>query len=651
MRNANPVRFGVSRYTFRVLHLMSRLLQAKEEILLLLREVVGPEVLLIADHLGAPPNPAMGDLAFGCFPLAQQWKKSPAGVANDLAGVLSYKLQSAKADSMLASVEAAGPYLNFRLRIAVLARETIKDIQSSGVRYGTQQAGVFGGYLPVMDTFFETRLETIRNAVPGRIIAHHMSSLARGTSRAVRSGAARISSVEKPAPLVMIEVCSPNTHKEIHIGHLRNIVLGRAVVNLRRALGEEVITASFIEELGTHVAKTLWALEQFHAADVVPEEKGRYLGRVYTEAARHLEAHPEAKQEVDLIQRKLEAGDKHYIALWKKTRNWSVAEIKDIFRELGVPIRRYYFDSEVIATGRRTVADLVRRGIAVQSQGATIVDLSPEGFGAFLVLKSDGSTLYATKDLGLVRSKLQQYDLDRSVVVVDDRQSLYFRQLFSTFQKMGIRTEMVHVPFAFVTLKEGAMSSRKGNVIAYEDLRDEMIRKATAETAKRHAHWTKKKVTEVARDIAFGAMTITMLKQDTDRQIVFDMEEALSFDGFTGPYLQYTLARVQGIARKGGRGKRISDDAAFATDEERQLVLDLAQYPEVVLEAAQDYRPAKVVAFLFELAKHFSEFYERVPVLKAPPTDRAARLALVAAVGTVLESGFRLLGVPVLKEM
>jgi arginyl-tRNA synthetase len=629
---------------------MSRLLQAKEEILLLLREVVGPEVLLIADQLGTPPNPAMGDLAFGCFPLAQQWKKSPTGVADDLAGVLGYKLQATREGSLLASVDAVGPYLNFRLHIGALAQQTVSDISNAGVQYGTRQAGAFSGRLSI-DSFLETRLEAIRNAVPGRSLAHQVSNLARGTARAVRSGAARIGTVAPGAPVVMIEVCSPNTHKEIHIGHLRNIVLGRAVVNLRRALGEDVITASFIEELGLHTAKTLWAFEKFHKNDVVPEEKGRYLGRIYAEASAYLDAHPEVRAEIDAVQQKLEAGDRHMHALWKKTRAWSVEEIKGIFREMGVPIRRYYFDSQVIAGGKRTVAELQKKGIATESQGAIVVDLSEEDLGVFLILKSDGSTLYATKDLGLIKEKLADYHLDRNVVVVDGRQSLHFKRLFATLRRMGITLESVHVPFDIVTLREGVMSSRKGNIITYEDLRDEMIAKATEETAQRHAGWSKKKITETARGIAFGAMTISMLKQDNDRQIVFDMDEALSFEGFTGPYLQYTLARVQGIARKGGRGKKVSREATFATPEERQLVLDLARYPEVVSEAAENYRPAKLVASLFELAKHFAEFYERVPVLKAPPVERAARLALVAAVGTVLESGFRLLGVPVLKEM
>jgi arginyl-tRNA synthetase len=630
---------------------MSRLLQAKEEILLLLREVVGPEVLLIADQLGAPPNPAMGDLAFGCFPLAQQWKKSPAGVADDLAGVLGYKLQATREGSLLASVDAVGPYLNFRLHIGALAQQTINDISSGGVQYGTRQAGTFSGRLSI-DSFLETRLEAIRNAVPGRSLAHQVSNLARGTARAVRSGtAARIRSIEKPAPLVMVEIGALNTHKEIHVGHVRNIVLGRTVVSLRRALGEQVVTASYPGDSGAHVAKTLWALEKFHAGETPPENKGRYLGQIYTEATTYLDKHPEAKEEVSAVLQKMESGDKHYTALWKRTRAWSLEEIQNVFRELGVPIRRYYFESEVEAPGKKFVLDLLKKGIAKRSQGAIIIDFDDDTLGAFLVLKSDGTTLYATKDLALAQKKFAQYPLDRSIVVVDNRQSLYFRQLFATLRKIGFEKPMVHVGYEFVTLKGGAMSSRKGNIITYEDLRDEMIAKATEETAQRHAGWSKKKITETARGIAFGAMTISMLKQDNDRQIVFDMDEALSFEGFTGPYLQYTLARVQGIARKGGRGKKVSREATFATPEERQLVLDLARYPEVVEEAAENYRPAKLVASLFELAKHFAEFYERVPVLKAPPVERAARLALVAAVGTVLESGFRLLGVPVLKEM
>ncbi|TAL19407.1 arginine--tRNA ligase [Patescibacteria group bacterium] len=631
---------------------MNSLVRAKEEILAHLAAAIGPEAELLADSLGEPPQPDFGDLSFACFSLSKIWSKKPTVIANDLAASIGRELAQTKEKGYVERVEARGPYLNFWLDIGRVAQETLRQAARSGSRYGTRAAGAIGARLPAVDTFLESQIEELRNFLPGRGIIHGVSRLVKVPGRA---GARLLESVggARRRPLVMVEVCSPNTHKEIHIGHLRNIVFGRAIVTLRRALGEEVITSSYPGDAGAHVAKTLWALDKFHKNEPVPAEKGRYLGKIYSEASRALEKNPQVKGEIDSVQRSLEAGDKYWTALWRRTRAWSIAEIKAVFTELGVPIRRWYFESETEGPGRRLVGELLKKGVAQKSQGATIIDLSAEGLGAFLILKSDGTTLYATKDLALAKKKFAEYPLDLSIHVVDARQTLYFKQLFAALRKIGFAKQLVHLPFEFVTLKEGPMSSRLGNVIAYEDLRDEMIKKTSAETQKRHTDWPKKRLQSTAHAIALAGMVVGMLKQDTDRQIVFDLEEALSFDGFTGPYLQYTLARVKGILAKVQSGRRGAADGGynFNRPEERALVLDCARYSEAVKEAAESYRPAKLVAFLFVLAKHFAEFYERVPVIASPEAERAARLTLVAAVGAVLESGFRLLGIPVVREM
>lgn len=631
---------------------MGTLIQAKDEILGILQMASGSDVVLSADQLSEPPDATLGDLAFGCFALAKKMQKTPNVIATDLSVLLNKKLADQKKLGLVLRVDATGPYLNFFLNINELATQSLSSVRRHGVRYGTKNTGVLERQFPVMGSGTETTFESLRNKVPGRRVAHEMTNIARGTFRAVQSGASKVTPVSKPAPLVMIEIGALNTHKEIHVGHLRNILLGKAAINLRRALGEQVIVSSYLGDSGAHVAKTLWALEKFHNKEILAKEKrGQFLGKVYTEASQYIEEHPEAKLEVGVVLQKLEAEDKHLTMLWKRTRSWSLLEIKSLFSEIGVPIRRYYFESEVEASGKKIVMDLLKKGIAKRSEGAVIIDLEDQGLGAFLVLKTDGTTLYATKDLALAKKKFSEYPLDASVVIVDSRQSLYFKQLFAALKKIGFTKPMVHLPYEFVTLKEGAMSSRKGNVVTYEDFRDEMIEKTMEETKKRHTSWSSKKIASTARDIAFGAMAIGMLKVDNDRQIIFDMEAALAFDGFTGPYLQYTLARIRGIAKKAKRSMRKGNKETYGTPEERNLVLDISRYPQVVEEAAKEYRPAKVVAFLFELAKHFAEFYEHVPVLKAPLEERAGRLKLVAGVGTVLEAGFHLLGIPVINEM
>jgi|GEM_PF-128781 len=631
---------------------MDTLRKAKEEALELLKAASHHDVEPSVDQLQPAPDLSLGDLAFGCFPLSKALKKDPAGVAKELAEAIDSKLSARKGDGFIAAVEASGPYLNFRFDYARLASEILDAAIREGASYGTDKSGALTTVMPSADTFLETKIESFRNVVPGRAITHQVTNIARGAGRIVRQGASKVSGVRPHVPLVMVEVCSPNTHKELHVGHVRNILLGRAIAALRRAIGEQVITSSYPGDAGAHVAKSIWALEKFHKGEKVPKEKGRYLAKIYTEASRYLDEHPEAKKEVEAVQQKLEAGDKKLVAIWKKTREWSLDEIKSVFAELGVPVRRFYFESEMERPGKRMVADLLKKGIAKKSQGATIVDLEDQGLGAFLIMKTDGTTLYATKDLALAKRKFTDYPLDLSICIVDSRQTLYFKQLFAALKRAGFEKPMVHLPFEFVTLKEGAMSSRAGNVVTYEDLRDEMVAKTMAETGKRHKGWSKAKIEATAKGIAIGAMAVGMLKQDTDRQIVFDMDEALAFEGFTGPYLQYSLARIKGIAKKAGRNRaKVASAAEFAASEERALIMDLARYPELVRRAAREYKPSLLVSHLFETAKHFAEFYERVPVLKAPPEQRAARLKLVKAVGAALESGFIILGIPAIGEM
>ena len=565
--------------------------EAKQQILTELKKAMGREFTPTANDLVTPPNPAMGDFAFPCFTLAKELKRNPAELAVEIAAKIGPK-------GFIKSIIAQGPYVNFTLELVLLGSAVLMQIHELGERYGRAE-----------------------------------------TSRGVR---------------VLIEYANLNTHKDIHIGHLRNLFLGHSLTNLLLANGYEAIPVSYTNDLGAPVAMCVWALKNVHQGTLPPknEDPVTFLGRMYVAAKNAADVDPAVKEAISAIQRELEAGRGPYLALYKKSRAWSIRALKAAFKELKLPLTHFYFESELITSTKSIVEDLIKRGLARHSQGAWIVDLEAEGFGVNLLVKSDGTLLYNAKDLALAERKLQDFHPQRSLIVVDGRQTLAMNQLFATLKKMGKIEELTHVSYEFVTLKEGAMSSRKGNIIRYEFFRDAMLDYTRAETAKRHADWKPRPLEHVARVVAFGAMRFAILKQDTDKKITFDMEEALSFDGFTGPYILYTLARIKSVLKKARRAQPVFSAEHLSNDPERRVLSVLAHYPEAVFSAGSELKPSILAQYLFELAKRFSEFYAEVPILTAAGTELVAeRLGLCAATAQALENGLGLLGMETVKEM
>lgn len=594
-----------------------------------------------ASELVPPPNPDLGDIAFGCFRLAKAQKKAPADVAKDL--VEKFK----NGDQTIASVAAAGPYLNVTLKAGEFIFRVVQDVEHFAASYGASDDGA--------------------------------------------------------GKTLLLEYAQPNTHKEVHVGHLRNLALGASLAKILKRNGWNVVTASYHGDVGAHVAKCLWLLVR-HASSVLPqsEEKkgkkkskttellkmdpeawtdhvlkhldvamakkmlesipkqertGKQLGHLYAEATKLLEENPNWKTEVSEVQKKLEARDAAWDAVWQETRRWSIDEFKRIFEDLGVIIDRQYFESEVVDQGQRMVDDLLKKKVARQSQGAIVVDLEEDKLGVFLIRKSDGTSLYATKDLALAFLKHAEYPaLERSLILVDNRQALYFRQLFRTLQLMGLKEAHEFVGYEFVTLTSGAMSSREGNIVTYQSFRDEVLNFARGETVGRHSDWPEGKIEHTAWCLAMGGVKYGMLKQDSDKMYVFDLERALSFDGDTGPYIQYAATRLGSILKKAGwnpkKGITTGDPGALVEPAERRLALQLALFPRVVRRAGAELKPAGIAQWCFATAQRVNDFYRDVPVLEAASVEqRAARLRLVASALSALLLGLDLLGIPLPEEM
>ena len=568
---------------------MHTLQKAKLQILQDLKRAVGGGFVPALAELSEPPDAKMGDVAFACFTLAKKVKKNPAELAQEIAAKIGGR-------GYVSSVRALGPYVNFSFNYETLSKDVLKEVADLGGAYGKSDIG--------------------------------------------------------NGKRVMIEYANLNTHKDVHIGHLRNLFVGQTAVNLFRANGYQVIPTAYINDLGAHVAKSVWAIMTLHKDEEVGKDKRiSFLRDVYVEATRYVEDHPNAKEQISEVFRHLEDQKGEETAVWKQTRKWSLDYLKQVYKELHIGIEEWYFESNLIKKTKQEIDKLIKKGIVTQSEGAWIVDLRDQNLGVNLLVKTDGTLLYNAKDLGLAFKKEEDYHALRSIYVVDNRQAHAMQQLFATLKLMGFEKELTHLSYDFVTLKDGAMSSRKGNDIRYEELRDQMISCAAEETRKRHEDWKQKDVEKTAHAIAFAAMRFSMLKQDIEKPIVFDLEESLVFEGFTGPYVLYTLARIESLLKKAPKRDTVRIGEQLKASVERELVSQIAKYPDLVFDCGQTLQLSHVAQYLFDLSQTFAAFYSEVPILKADSEVMNARLALAESVARVLKNGLELMGIEPVEQM
>ncbi len=561
----------------------------KSKILKVLNKKYNNEILDISDF-SYPPNEEMGDLSLPCFKLAKELGKNPAELSQILVKELAGDLEDVK------SLVATGPYLNFFLDKPLLFKNIFEKLNKENEKFGTN------------------KLEAKKR--------------------------------------VMVEFSNLNTHKETHVGHLRNIFFGNSISKILTANGFDVVPVSYINDFGIHVAKTLWAYNEFYKSKLIPRNRGAFLGEIYVRASNELKDNEVGKRMVSFMMKKIESREGEEYKLWKETRLWSIEQLEKIYKELGINIKHVFYESEFINKGIEQVREMKERGILKESEGAIIADLEEYKLGVMVFLRSDGTALYPVADIPLARHKIEEYKLDESIYVVDNRQKLNFKQLFKVLELMGYKQKLVHLDYDSVTLPGGAMSSRNGNTVTYEEFREEALKKAFKGTKEKHEDWPEYKIKEVAEKIIFGAMKFEMLKVGSDQIITFDIDEALRFDGYTAAYLQYTYARIASILRKAGENEMENIDFSLLKEEkEKTLILKISKYSEVVKKAGDTYNPSEIARYLFELAQSLNDYYHSIQILKSGENTKLARLSLIFTVQQILKNGLDLLGVGVMEEM
>jgi arginyl-tRNA synthetase len=456
---------------------------------------------------------------------------------------------------------------------------------------------------------------------------------------------------------VMVEFSQPNTHKAFHVGHLRTLMLGAAVSNILEFAGWEVVRANYIGDIGLHVMKWMWNYLTHHNGEEPGKDRIRWLGEIYTEADNLFQSDPEIEKAVRALFQRWETHDPDLVALWEKTRRWSLEGFDDIYRLMDVKFDHVFYESEEEEAGKGIVEDLITRGIARDERstgGSVFIPLdelagTKDKYRVLVILRSDGSSLYATKDIPLTIKKMEQFRLDRAVWVVDVRQALYLSQIFKTVELMGYlwAKNLYHLAYEIVNLPGNVtISSREGSVVLLEDLVREATRRARQIVDQKNPELAPEKKDEVASAVALGSIKYPMVSRESGKVVTFDWESALDLNGQAAPYMQYACVRASSILRKAGGLPSTETPAPGELKSAEVTLVDLiARLPDEVQKAAADYKPMTIANLAFDLAKAFNDFYKDCPVLQAEEQTRIFRLKLTAAARQTITNCLSLLGI------
>ncbi|HHT24204.1 MAG TPA: arginine--tRNA ligase [Clostridiaceae bacterium] len=554
------------------------------------------EIDAISALIEIPPKEDMGDYAFPCFRLAKELKKNPAQIAFEISENLNQN-----SPQWLKKTEAVGPYLNFYLNRGYYASIVLETILSELDSYGKSQIG------------------QQRN--------------------------------------VIVEYSSPNIAKPFHVGHAYTTILGQAIANIYEALGFNIIRMNHLGDYGTQFGKLIIAWRLWGDEAALAKEPIAELTRVYVKFHSVLKEQPELEDQAREAFRLLENKEPAEVELWQKFRDYSLLEFNRLYERMGIDFDNYNGESFYSDLIPEVVEMLEAKGLLQESEGAQIVDLEEFDLNPCIILKSDGTTIYASRDIAAILYRDRTYDYYKNIYVVGLPQTNHFQQVFAVLKKTGFAKadQNIHVGFGSVKFKDGDFSTRKGNIILLEDLLDQSVAKTKDIIANNNPDMSQAEIEQTAETVGLAAVKYTYLKNGRERDIVFDWDEMLDFEGDTAPYLMYTYARAKSILQKANfvSTEQNNLDFSLLTDaDEFGLIKNMYQYPEALIQAAEEFEPSILLRKISQLARNFNRFYHNTSILKTEDAAlRQARLGLVFAVSVVIKNGLKLVGINPVERM
>jgi len=557
---------------------------------LIAQKVEGLELSEILDMVEVPQDTKMGDYAFPCFKLAKTLRKAPPLIAKDIAAALSE-------NELFEKVEQVNAYVNMFVSKEAYSSDTISEVINRGEDFGKTDIG------------------------KGR--------------------------------LVIVEYSSPNIAKPFHIGHIRSTVIGNSINKIYSALGFKVRRLNHLGDYGTQFGKMIVAYRHWGNRQDVVDEPIKTLLAYYTKFHVEVETNPELDDEAREAFANLEHGQKEEVELWQWFRDESLKEFMKVYNMLEIDFDEYDGESFYSDKMGRFIQELKDKGLLQESEGANIVDLSEFNMPPALITKSDGSTLYCTRDIATAVYRKETYDFYKNIYVVASQQNLYFQQWMKVVQLLGYDwvKDCVHVPFGMVSLEEGTMSTRHGRVVFLEDVLNKAVEKTKEIIKEKNPNADEATIDEVAKEVGIGAVVFQELSNNKIKDYVFKWDKVLNFDGETGPYVQYTHARCSSVLTKAGEdvvAKAMAlkdiDYSYLNSDSAYDLVKLIHKLPQVVVEAGEKYEPSIVTRHIVNIAQAFNRFYHDEHILTDNEDEKVAKVALVIAAKTAIKNGLALLG-------
>ena len=563
-----------------------------DELIKILADLTTLDEDSVVNLLEIPPDPKMGDLAFPCFQLAKKFKKAPKDIAIDLSTKIVFEEKS-----LFGSCVPTGPYINFFYNDTNLSKYTLSQIWKEKVKYGKKK---------------------------------------------------------KNNKIVLVESPSPNTNKPLHLGHLRNMALGLATANILETQGYTVKKINLFNDRGIHICKSMLAYQKWGNNQQPNKKTDHFVGDYYVLFEKKLQEDETLETEAKQMLRDWEQGEPEVVELWKKMNNWAFTGYEETFNKFGLKLDKNYFESQVYTKGREIILKGLEDNIFIKDEtGAVIAELGDK-LGTKVLLRSDGTAVYMTQDLYLAKAKYEDFKYDKSIYVVASEQDYHFQVLFSILKKLNFEFAdgCYHLSYGMVYLPEGRMKSREGKVVDADDIMNELASMARMELEKR-ARDSDSDIDEKAFKIGLAALKYFLLKYTPIKDFTYNPTESISFEGDTGPYLQYSFVRINKILQKIDYKLNLEDISFDLLNHgsEKSLIRVLFEYPAILEKAAKNYSPTVLTQYVNKLSQNLNVFYENCRVLGEKKELETARAVLLSCVATVLKSGLNLCGIETVDSM